>query len=151
LMVVIWRSVSAAVLCMIPNIAPVLIIFMTMGALGIWLDVATAMIATMAVGIAVDDTIHVYHGYSKRVARGVNPVWALARTYHHAGSAIMATTIVLCTQYLLLTLSDFVPTSRFGFLSAVGIFAALIFDLLVLPALLVLIGRKRRQRTSATG
>ncbi len=58
-----WRSLGSALLCMLPNIAPILLIFMIMGLLGIWLDMATAMIASVAVGVAVDDTIHRYHGY----------------------------------------------------------------------------------------
>ena len=131
------RSAGAAALCMIPNLSPILLIFILMGAFGIWLDMATAMIASVAVGIAVDDTIHVYHGFRHRLARGVSPVTALARSYRHAGRAVVVTTIILSAQFLILVSSDFVPTRNFGLLTTVGLLAALLFDLLLLPALLI--------------
>lgn len=146
LMLVLWRSLSAAVLCMIPNLSPIILIFILMGGLGIWLDMATVMIASVAVGIAVDDTIHVFHGYSKRVAAGVRPSWALARTYRQAGRAITATTLVLSAQFFLLFSSAFVPTAEFGLLTTIGLLAALIFDLLLLPAILILLTGKRKKR-----
>lgn len=143
-----WRSVRSSVLCMVPNLAPVLLIFGLMGALGIWLDMATAMIASVTVGIAVDDTIHLYHGYRHRVAAGTDPVWALARSYQYAGRAVTATTLILVPQFLLLATSQFVPTMEFGLLTALGLLVALAFDLLVLPAMLVLLGARRRMRAA---
>lgn len=139
LMLWLWRSLRDAVICMIPNLAPILLIFIVMGFFGIWLDMATAMIASVAVGIAIDDTLHVYHGFITRVKKGIQPVVALARTYHQAGRAVMTTTIILCSQFLLLLASNFVPMRHFGVLTSVGLLAALIFDLLLLPAILILI------------
>lgn len=139
LMLILWRSLRDTLICMIPNLSPVLLIFIIMGWLGIWLDMATAMIASVAVGIAIDDTIHVYHGFIQRVRQGVSPTAALARTYRKAGRAVMTTTIILCSQFLLLMASDFVPMGHFGILTSVGLVAALVFDLLLLPALLILL------------
>ncbi len=141
LMLLMWRSVPVAVFSMIPNLAPVAMIFALMGLLGIWLDMATAMIASVAIGIAVDDTIHLLHGYRERRKAGSSVAWALARTFRRTGRAVTATTIVLVGQFVLLALSDFQPTAAFGLLTAFGLIAALIFDLLVLPALLVLAHR----------
>jgi predicted RND superfamily exporter protein len=150
LMLVIWRSLAAALLCMVPNLSPILVIFIVMGLFGIWLDMATAMIAGVAVGIAVDDTIHVYHGYRQRRFAGCSPVWALARTYQHAGRAVVATTLILSSQFLILATSEFVPTMEFGLLTAMGLVTALLFDLLVLPALLMVIaGFYFRRSTSS--
>lgn len=143
LMLILWRSVRDTLICMIPNLSPIVLIFIIMGFFGIWLDMATAMIASVAVGIAIDDTIHIYHGFIARVKQGVHPVFALARTYHQAGRAVMTTTIILCSQFLLLLASAFVPMGHFGVLTSVGLLAALIFDLLLLPALLILIFRKK--------
>lgn len=142
LMALQWRSLRSSALCMVPNLAPVLLIFGLMGALGIWLDMATAMIASVTVGIAVDDTIHLYHGYRHRVAAGVNRIWALARSYQYAGRAVTATTLILVPQFMLLATSQFVPTMEFGFLTALGLSVALAFDLLVLPAMLVVLGAR---------
>lgn len=133
------RSFGGALLCMIPNLSPILVIFIVMGITGIWLDMATAMIASVAIGIAVDDTIHVFHGFKERIDRGIAPIAALARTYRSAGRAVVTTTIILSAQFLLLIWSDFVPTGNFGLLTTVGLVTALVFDLLLLPALLIMI------------
>jgi len=150
LMLMLWRSFTDTLICMIPNLSPIVLIFIVMGWLGIWLDMATAMIASVAVGIAIDDTIHIYHGFIHRVKKGVHPVFALARTYHQAGRAVMTTTIILCSQFLLLLASAFVPMSHFGALASVGLLAALVFDLLLLPAILILVfGRKKNLSVNA--
>jgi len=146
LMLIQWRSIGGALLCMIPNLSPILLIFIIMGFFGIWLDMATAMIASVAVGIAVDDTIHVYHGFIHRIKRGARPITAIVRTYRQAGRAVMTTTIILSAQFLVVTSSQFVPTTHFGLLTAIGLVAALLFDLVLLPALLVLIYRKGNKR-----
>ncbi|WP_018873782.1 RND family transporter [Thioalkalivibrio sp. ALJ16] len=148
LMLWMWRSVPVAVFSMVPNLAPVAMIFALMGVLGIWLDMATAMIASVAIGIAIDDTIHLLHGYRQRRQAGSPIAWALARTYRRTGRAITATTLVLVGQFVLLALSDFQPTAAFGLLTAFGLIAALLFDLLVLPALLVAAHRLGRRRTA---
>jgi len=76
-------------------------------------------------------------------------VWALARTYRGAGRAITATTLVLCAQFLLLTGSDFMPTAEFGLLTSVGLLTALLFDLLLLPAILMVVTRHRVRGNTA--
>jgi len=134
-----WRSITDTLICMVPNLSPILLIFILMGTLGIWLDMATAMIASVAVGIAIDDTIHIYHGFNHRIRTGTSPLLALGRTYRQAGRAVVTTTVILCSQFLILVLCDFVPIAHFGLLTSVGLFTALIFDLLLLPAILVLI------------
>ena len=144
LMLGLWRSVQDTLICMIPNISPIIVIFIIMGFLGIWLDMATAMIASVAVGIAIDDTIHLYHGFIERIRQGHSPVYALARTYSLAGRAVMTTTIILCAQFSLLMASAFVPMGHFGILTSIGLLTALLFDLLLLPALLITIYRTKR-------
>ena len=146
LMLFMWRSFSSALLCMIPNISPVLLIFIVMGLFGLWLDMATAMIASVAVGIAVDDTIHIYHGYNKRIKAGIYPVLALVRTFRQAGRAVVTTTIILSAQFIILVLSQFQPTTHFGLLTSIGLWAALLFDLLLLPAMLILLTNNRSRR-----
>jgi len=141
LMLLMWRSLPLAAASMVPNLAPIVLIFALMGLLGIWLDMATAMIASVAVGIAVDDTIHILHRYVRYRDSGSPVPWALGRTARLSGRAVTATTLVLVVQFLMLTSSDFGPTSVFGLLTALGLVTALVFDLLVLPALLVLTWR----------
>lgn len=146
-MLLLWRAVVPALLSMVPNLAPIILIFVVMGIAGVRLDMATALIASVAVGIAVDDTIHIYHGFSRQRARRVGVVRALMTTFRGAGRAVTATTAILCGQFLLLTTSAFVPTEQFGLLTAVGLLTALLFDALLLPALLLLVGRAALPRS----
>ncbi|OGT20251.1 MAG: hypothetical protein A2V90_06285, partial [Gammaproteobacteria bacterium RBG_16_57_12] len=143
IMLILWRSLLAAALCIIPNIAPIYATYILMGAGGIWLDMGTALIASVALGVAVDDTIHLFHGYVERVKKGVKPTWALARNYRQAGRAVTTTSFILCVPFFLLTFSSFQPTSHFGLLTTFGLLAAMLFDLLLLPALLVAISARQ--------
>jgi predicted RND superfamily exporter protein/(2Fe-2S) ferredoxin len=138
LIAVLFRSAKAAAICMAPNLAPLYFVFALMGAVGVHLDLATVMIAGVVLGITVDDTIHLYHGYRTRVRAGVHPLFAAARSYEAAGRAVLATSAVLIAQFALLTASDFIPTSNFGLMTAAGLLTGLLFEVLLLPALLVL-------------
>ena len=135
-MIILWKSIVDASLCMIPNASPLITIFIIMGALGIWLDMGSVLIASVSIGIAVDDTIHIYHGFIKRIRNGASPLWALAKTYKNAGKAIFSTTVVLSSQFLLLCLSDFIPIINFGLFTGISLIVALIFDLTLLPSIL---------------
>lgn len=137
LMVILWRSLAAGIICLVPNLAPLLFIFVVMGATGIHLDMATALIAGVVLGITVDDTIHLYHGYLHRLKQGVSPIFALGRSFEASGRAVLAISVLLVTQFALLTGSNFQPTMNFGLLSASGLLAGQMFELLLLPALVV--------------
>ncbi len=145
IMLYLWKSLSIAVLSMLPNLSPIAAIFIFMGIFGIWLDMATAMIASVAIGIAVDDTVHLLYGYKKRLDSGCSVLYALVQSYYKTGRAIVVTTMILCAQFLLVATADFVPISHFGLLTAIGLFIALIFDLILLPALIVIFYHKTGQ------
>ncbi|MFN3715487.1 MAG: efflux RND transporter permease subunit [Thiobacillus sp.] len=136
LLTILFRSLRGALICLVPNLAPLFFVFVIMGAADIWLDMATVLIAGVILGITVDDTIHLYHGYLDRLKRGVGPVFAIIRSVESSGRAVVAISIVLIAQFSLLGLSDFRPTAHFGMLCAVGLFAGQIFELLLMPALL---------------
>ncbi len=132
-----WRSVSAAAICMAPNVAPLFFVFVLMGALGIHLDTATVLIAGIVLGITVDDTIHLYHGWRHLRQQGLSATWAVARTFKSTGSAVMAISVLLVSQFLLLASSDFQPTANFGLMTAVGLLSGQLFELMLTPALLL--------------
>lgn len=142
LMVLIWRSLRSAVVGMVPNLAPLVFVFVLMGLLGMPLDMATVMIASLVLGITVDDTIHLFHGYRRRLASGATPVTAVARTFRVSGRAVMAISILLVSQFALLGLSSFLPTSNFGRMTAVGLLSGQALELLLLPALLLWLARR---------
>jgi predicted RND superfamily exporter protein len=138
LMALLFRSFRGALICLIPNLAPLFFIFVVMGIAGIWLDVATVLIAGVILGITVDDTIHLYHGYRHRIRHGASPLFAIIRSMESSGRAVIAISVVLIAQFSLLSVSDFRPTAHFGLLCAVGLFAGQVFELLLMPALLSL-------------
>jgi predicted RND superfamily exporter protein len=137
LMAFLWRSFYGSLFCMVPNISPVIAMFIFMGIFGIWLDIGTAMIASVTVGIAVDDTIHIYAGFLKRFEK-LGLIEALRSTYNESGRAIIITTIILCSQFLVISIADFKPLRNFGLLTTIGVLTALLFDLILLPALIVI-------------
>jgi predicted RND superfamily exporter protein/(2Fe-2S) ferredoxin len=149
-MVLLWRSVGAAAVCMLPNLAPLYFIFVLMGASGIHLDIATVMIAGVVLGITVDDTIHLYHGYRERLKRGVLPIQAIARSFQSSGRAVMAISVVLVAQFALMSTSDFIPTANFGLMTASSLLAGQFAELLLLPAVLVLRDVRRKRPIGIT-
>ncbi|MCI1193230.1 MMPL family transporter [Calidifontimicrobium sp. SYSU G02091] len=151
LMALLLRSAKGAALCMAPNLAPLYFIFVLMGATGIPLDLATVMIASVVLGITVDDTIHLYHGVARRLSAGMSPLFAIARSYESAGRAVLAVSTVLIAQFALFTTSDFIPTANFGLMTAAGLLTGLLFEVLLLPALLVLAARLPWTWRSALG
>lgn len=141
IMLLLWRTVPAAVISMLPNVAPLLCVFMIMGGSGIYLDMATVLIAGVVLGITVDDTIHLLHHYQIRREKGLGVVYSIARSVEASGKAVLATSLLLVSQFLLLSTSDFVPTANFGLLTAAGLVAGQLLELALLPALLVLWSR----------
>lgn len=137
-MAIMWRALGAAAIVIIPNLAPLYFIFVLMGAAGMYLDMATVMIAGVILGITVDDTIHLYHGYRERLKKGLSPVFAIARSFESSGRAVLAISVLLVAQFALLSTSSFIPTANFGLMTAVGLLAGQLFELLLLPALLLL-------------
>lgn len=141
IMLLLWRTVPAAVISMLPNLAPLFFVFMLMGAAGIYLDMATVLIAGVVLGITVDDTIHIFYNYQKRRDKGLGAVFSIARSIEASGKAVLATSALLVSQFLLLSTSSFVPTSNFGLLTAIGLISGQLLELLLLPALVVLWSR----------
>lgn len=138
IMLLLWRSLPTTAISMLPNMAPLYCIFALMGASGIELDLATVLIASVVLGITVDDTIHIFHNYVERRRKGFGVVFSMARSARLTGRAVVATSVLLIAQFLILTGSDFQPTASFGLLAATGLLAGQLMDLMLLPALLVL-------------
>jgi hypothetical protein len=119
---------------MFPTILPVVATLGVMGYAGIDLDMGTAMVAAIVIGIGVDDTIHLLGEFSRRRERGDRPGPAIDGAVLHVGQAVIATSVALTAGFFVLTLSSWQSISSFGFLSGVAIGGALASDLLLLPA-----------------
>ena len=128
------RSLVAGALSLIPNAFPIILNFGIMGLLGIPLNTSTALISVVALGIAVDDTIHFLTEYNRKRAANLPMREALQQSILDKGTAICASSLILVIGFGVLLFSSFVPTMSFGGLSAVIMITALIGDLIVLPA-----------------
>lgn len=137
IMFIALRSWSVGAMSLIPNAFPIILNFGIMGALGIPLNTATALISVVAIGIAVDDTIHYLTEYNRNRINKMSICDAIEHTTLEKGLAISATSLILIIGFGVLLLSNFVPTINFGGLSAVIMLTAWAGDILVLPAILI--------------
>lgn len=138
IMFIVLRSFAIGFLSLIPNLFPIVLNFGIMGAAGIHLNTATALIAAVALGIAVDDTIHFLSEYKVRRAEKATVSDALKLVILTKGRAIFSSSLILCIGFGVLVLSRFVPTVNFGMLSAIIMLTALIGDVVLLPAIISL-------------
>ena len=138
IMFLVFRSFKIACLSMIPNFFPIVLNFGIMGAVGIPLDTGTALIAAVSQGIAVDDTIHFLSEYQRQRAQKRSIADALQAATTIKGQAILISSVILCIGFGIMVLSRFVPIIHFGLLSAIIMVTALIGDLVVLPAIMLL-------------
>lgn len=122
-------------LALLPNIWPVLGILGFMGWAGVPLDISTVMVASVVLGLAVDDTLHTL-GHFKHLAPRLGVRQAVIETMQVTTSAYLITGLILMAGFAICSLSRFAPTARFGGLSALAIGLAVIGDLFLLPALL---------------
>lgn len=130
------NGIAAGMVSMIPNVFPVLIIFGIMCHLNVEIDIGTMMTASVAMGVAVDDTIHFLSWFRAHLDEGMSRVDAVIESYRRVGPAMTQTTIVGGLGLFVFALSTFTPTQRFGTLMLVMLVAALAGDLILLPALL---------------
>ncbi len=130
------NGIAAGMISMIPNVFPVLFVFGMMGHLGRLVDIGTMMTASVAMGVAVDDTIHFLSWFRSYLDKGMSRVDAVIETYRRVGPAMTQTTIVGGLGLFVFALSTFTPTQRFGTLMLVLLATALFGDLVLLPALL---------------
>jgi predicted RND superfamily exporter protein len=130
------NGLAAGIVSMIPNLFPVLLVFGVMCHRGVRIDIGTMMTASVAMGVAVDDTIHFLSWFRANLDRGMSRVDAVIETYRRVGPAMTQTTIVGGLGLFVFALSTFTPTQRFGMLMLVMLAAALVGDLILLPALL---------------
>ncbi len=137
MMYFVCRSFWLTVISMIPNLFPIAVTLGIMGWFGIPLDVSTIMIASVTIGIAVDDTIHIIVWLKRHIAAGESMEDAIRKTFRDTGKPVIITSVVLFFGFLILILGSIKPTQAFGMLTAFSMFFALIGDLFVLPALLL--------------
>jgi predicted RND superfamily exporter protein len=131
------RSVALTAAAVAVNLLPVLLVFGTMGWAGIPLDIATATIGAIVLGIAVDDSIHLLVRFRAERRRGRGPRRAMTRALRGAGRAVVLSSLVLGAGFGVLALCGSPSIAYFGVMGGLAIAGALLADLLLLPALLI--------------
>ena len=137
--VVLWMlflSVKVGLLSLLPNVLAILILFGIMGWTGITLNLGTSVIASIAIGIAVEDAIRYLARLSDETRSTDDQDKAIARTIATVGKPIIYASTALGLGFMVFLFSNFVPIQTFGFLTALTVVTALVNDLVLLPALL---------------
>ncbi len=135
-MLIMLRSFAFSVIALIPNLFPFLTLFGILGLLDEPLDIGIVMAASVALGIAVDDTIHFLTQYQASLREGFPRTEAVHEALKHCGIAMIQTTVICVSTLSLYLFSDFVPTLKFALLMCTLLTAALVGDMVLLPALL---------------
>ena len=137
IMGVLYKDFKIVFISILPNVIPLILIAAVMGYCGINLKITTAIIFTIAFGIAVDDTIHFMSKFKLELNKGKGKLYALKRSYLSTGRAIVLTSLILCSGFLLLVFSEFLGTVYMGLMISITLFSAVIADLYLLPLLLL--------------
>lgn len=136
--ILIFRSVRLGLLAAIPNLIPILMVYGFMGFAGIELSTATAMIASIVLGLVVDASIQFLYRFRKEFQHRSHYVQSLHHTYRNMGQSMVVSTLILCMGFASSVCASFRITVHFGVLTSLTIFLALICSLLVMPAILVM-------------
>ena len=136
LMSLLFTSLKGGFISLVPNIIPIIMVFGIMGLLGLPINPGTAMVAVIAIGIAVDDTIHLLSRYMEECRKTPDREQAVRRTIRKEAIPVISTTIALMLGFLVLSYSNFTIIAQFGQLSAATLFFALVADLLITPIIM---------------
>jgi predicted RND superfamily exporter protein len=131
-----FLSVKVGFLVILPNVLPIVLFFGVMGWLGILLNLGTSLIAAIALGIAVDSTIHYMARLNQELRGEIDQKSAVVRTLQAVGAPVIYTTVALFFGFLTFAFSSFVPIQNFGILTGVTMVTALAANLVLLPAVL---------------
>ncbi len=136
IMLVLFLSYKVGLIAVLPNMFPIVVNFGIMGWLGIELSMATSLIASVAIGLAVDDTIHYLVRFNREFRKDLDDRRAMRAALMHIGRPIIYTTITISLGFAVLLFSSFKPTAIFGGMMIITMVAALGGDLILLPALM---------------
>lgn len=148
LMMLLLGSFRLGLIAMIPNLFPIILTLGLMGWVGIPLEMFSLLIGSVALGLAVDDTIHFMHGFRRVYARTGDVVVSVRETLRTTGQALLFTSIVLSLGFFIYVFSDLSNLSNFGILTAFAIAMAFLADVLLAPALMTVTAKFSSIKTS---
>jgi len=139
----ILRSFPNGIYAAVPIVATIIILFGFMGVTGIALDIATVLVASVALGMGIDYSIHIITHFSKKFDEVKNINEAIKDSIMISGKAIIINVLSVASGFLVLTFSHIVPIQNFGLLVALSMVGAGVGALTLLPVILILANRKR--------
>jgi len=142
MMMLILGSVRMGLLSMIPNLAPIIMGLLIMYIADIPLDMFTLLIGSIAIGLAVDDTIHFMHNFKRYYLESGDSAKAIEQTFFTTGKAMVITTLVLALGFYAYLAAYMISVQNFGLLTGSVIIFALLSDLLLAPALMVVASKR---------
>ena len=142
MMILILGSAPLGLLSMIPNLVPIILGLLVMYVFHIPLDMFTLLIGSIAIGLAVDDTIHFLHNFRRYYLKTGDEAKAIQVTFITTGKAMVITTIVLSLGFYAYMMADMIAIQNFGLLTGTVIVFALLSDLLLAPALMMVVAKR---------
>jgi predicted RND superfamily exporter protein len=138
---IVFRSFRFGILTIVPNVLPVIAVLGLMGYLGISMNIATVMVASVALGVVDDDTIHFINRYRREIAAGAATDDAIELATTHEGRASLTTAVINSCGFAVLFLSEYKPTAWFGGLLALTMAIAFLAEVFILPSIIKLLPR----------
>ena len=142
MMILILGSVRIGLLSMIPNLTPIILGMLLMYIANIPLDMFTLLIGSIAIGLAVDDTIHFMHNFRRYYLDTGDAAKAIEHTFYTTGKAMVITSIVLSLGFYAYMMANMISVQNFGLLTGTVIVFALLADLLLAPALMMVVAKR---------
>ena len=130
------KSIRAGLIAMVPNIFPPVVVFGTMGWLGYSIEIGSVMTASVALGVAVDDTIHFLTWFRRGTKNGLSRYASIRFAFQHCAKAMIDTSLICGLGVFPFLFSIFMPTAKFALMMGVLLLTALVGDLFLLPAIL---------------
>ena len=141
MMTIAFRSWRIGLISLVPNLFPIVCLVGTMGWIGVPINIATAMIASVSMGLTVDNSVHYLSAYRRARRQGLSVARSIERTQTQVGRALVFANVALVSGFSVLTLSHFIPLVYFGILVSVAMLGGLAGNLFLLPLMLSKVDR----------
>lgn len=153
MMIILIGKFRIGLLSMIPNLFPIVLTMGIMEWFNMPMDLFTMLVGSIAIGLAVDDTIHFMHNFRRYFEQSGDPKWAVMETLHTTGRAMLVTSCVLSVGFLILIFASMNNIRNFGILTGFTIIMALMADYFIAPALMILVNRPKSgtEKTASDG
>ncbi|MBX3436583.1 MAG: MMPL family transporter [Planctomycetaceae bacterium] len=136
MMTIAFRSFRVGLMMLVPNTFPILLVIGGMGWAGVPINIGTAMIASVSMGLTVDSSIHYLAGYRRARQAGQSHYEAIHETHRDIGRSLVLANVALVLGFTVLSLSNFIPLIYFGVLVSIAMLGGLLGDLVLLPLLM---------------